>query len=72
MRGILTERIDRAIASDLGVSVHTVRTHLERLFRKLGVHSRTGVAVAVLEAYIATLQAPEAEDGEESPEGEES
>jgi DNA-binding NarL/FixJ family response regulator len=32
--------VDKEIAGRLGVSVSTVRTHLQRLYRKMGVHSR--------------------------------
>ena len=45
VEAVCLELKDRAIAERLGISTHTVRTHFERLFRKLGVHSRGGVAV---------------------------
>jgi DNA-binding NarL/FixJ family response regulator len=32
---------DKEIALRLGVSVSTVRTHLQRLYREIGVHSRS-------------------------------
>ena len=32
---------DKEIAQRLGVSVSTVRTHLQRLYRDMGVHSRS-------------------------------
>jgi DNA-binding NarL/FixJ family response regulator len=32
---------DKQIAQRLGVSVSTVRTHLQRLYRDMGVHSRS-------------------------------
>ena len=32
---------DKEIARRLGVSVSTVRTHLQRLYREMGVHSRS-------------------------------
>jgi len=37
---------DKEIATRLGISRRTVRTHLERLFGDLGVHSRAA-AVAI-------------------------
>jgi DNA-binding CsgD family transcriptional regulator len=37
------------IAAALGVTAHTVRTHTEHLFQKLGVHNRTEAAVRILE-----------------------
>lgn len=39
-----------AIASALKLSPHTVRRHTESILRKLRIHSRAGVAVALLSA----------------------
>lgn len=39
-----------AIATALGVSPHTVRAHTERIFQKLGVNTRSAVAMALLNA----------------------
>ncbi len=38
---------DKEIARTLRVSVTTVRTHIERLFGKLGVHKRSAVGMAL-------------------------
>ena len=38
---------DKEIARSLSVSVTTVRTHIERLFGKLGVHKRSAVGLAL-------------------------
>jgi LuxR family transcriptional regulator, maltose regulon positive regulatory protein len=38
---IATGKANRSIASELFVSVGTIKTHLNNLYRKLGVHSRT-------------------------------
>jgi len=37
---------NREVARHLGVSAHTVRKHLENVFARLGVHSRTGALAA--------------------------
>jgi DNA-binding CsgD family transcriptional regulator len=37
------------IAVRLGLSVHTVRSHLKRMFPKAGVHSRAGLVRALLQ-----------------------
>jgi DNA-binding CsgD family transcriptional regulator len=39
---------DTTIAHDLGISPHTVRHHVERIFLKLGVHSRKALGFALL------------------------
>jgi DNA-binding CsgD family transcriptional regulator len=39
---------DSAIARELGISAHTVRHHVERIFLKLGVHSRKALGFALL------------------------
>ena len=36
---------DKAIAAQLGLSYRTVRTHLERLYEREGIHSRAEAAV---------------------------
>ena len=35
---------DKEIAHRLGVEISTVRTHIDRIFAKLGVRRRSGVA----------------------------
>lgn len=51
-RMLLAEETERAIGAALRISEHTVHTHLERLHRKLGVCTRTGVLVSVFSAYL--------------------
>lgn len=46
-------RINKEIATELGVSIETIRTHLRNLFTKLGVHSRTEAALELLKARRA-------------------
>ncbi|MGH3822502.1 MAG: LuxR C-terminal-related transcriptional regulator [Pseudonocardiaceae bacterium] len=45
------------IADELGVSAHTVRTHTNKIFAKLGVHSRLE-AVAVARAALGRTRPP--------------
>jgi two-component system nitrate/nitrite response regulator NarL len=38
----------KQVATDLGISPHTVKTHLERIFEKLGANDRAqAVAIAI-------------------------
>ena len=41
-----------AIAAALEISPHTVHTHLERLYRKLGVTSRSQVVARMFQKYV--------------------
>jgi DNA-binding NarL/FixJ family response regulator len=52
---IFDDRKESAIADDLTISVHTVHTHLERLYRKLGVNTRVGLVVYILSEYLSSL-----------------
>ena len=45
---IVEGRDNDEIAEILVLSVHTVRTHLKNIYRKLGVHSRSDCVFAVL------------------------
>jgi DNA-binding CsgD family transcriptional regulator len=44
---------DEDVARDLGVSAHTVRHHAERIFQKLGIHSRKALGLTLLAAARA-------------------
>ena len=43
---------DHQIASVLGISPHTVHTHLERLYKKLDVDSRSHLILRVFTEYV--------------------
>jgi DNA-binding CsgD family transcriptional regulator len=50
---LLDDASEAEIADGLGISSHTVHTHVERLYRKLGVGSRCQLAVRLFAAYAA-------------------
>jgi DNA-binding NarL/FixJ family response regulator len=55
VQGIFDDRKEFAIADELKISVHTVHTHLERLYRKLGVSSRVALVLYILSEYLSLL-----------------
>jgi DNA-binding CsgD family transcriptional regulator len=55
IQGIFDDRKEFAIADELSISIHTVHTHLGRLYRKLGVSSRAGLVVCILSEYLSSL-----------------
>lgn len=44
---LFDDQTELGVAHELDISPHTVHTHLERLYRKLGVGSRTGALLRV-------------------------
>lgn len=56
---ILADQKELAIARRIGISIHTVHTHLERLYRKTGVASRVELVVRVYETFVDLLGAPD-------------
>lgn len=48
-RHVLQDLKELAIGQRLAISAHTVHTHLERMYRKLGVSSRMQLAMRILE-----------------------
>jgi DNA-binding CsgD family transcriptional regulator len=57
-RAVLTDRTEQGIALDLGMSPHTVHTHLDRLYRKLSVNSRVELVVRLACIFIELTREP--------------
>jgi len=49
---------ESAIARRIGISTHTVHTHLERLYHKLSVNSRVELVVRVFHTYLELVNEP--------------
>ena len=60
---IFQDSKELAIADGLGMSPHTVRTHMERLYRKLGVKSRVKLVLRITQTFLALTE----EDASELP-----
>ncbi len=48
---------EASVSEALGMSAHTVHTHIERLYLKLHVHRRADLVLRVFAAYIALASA---------------
>ena len=59
VRGVFDDRIESAIAADLGISAHTVHTYFDRLHRKLGVATRTGLVLRITREFLALAASPQ-------------
>jgi DNA-binding CsgD family transcriptional regulator len=53
VHGIFDDCTEFAIADALKISPHTVHTHCERLYRKVGVTDRVMLVLRVMEKYVA-------------------
>jgi DNA-binding NarL/FixJ family response regulator len=58
LRLLVAGASNRAIAAQLGLSENTVKTHLSRIFGKLGVQSRTEAVAAALQRGLVPLSPP--------------
>ena len=57
VRGVFDDKTEYAIATELGMSPHTVHTHVERLHQKLGVADRVQLVLRILQEFLR-LPAP--------------
>ena len=64
VKGVFDSEKETAIAGDLGISQHTVHTHLDRIYEKLGVGSRLELVQSILVEFLRLTADPE---GEMSP-----
>ncbi len=64
LQGLFDDRTEAGIAYDLHISPHTVHTHVERLYHKLGVGSHCALAVRMIAEYRALRPGdPDTPDG---------
>jgi DNA-binding CsgD family transcriptional regulator len=52
IRAVFDDATEYTIAQNLGISPHTVHTHLERIHHKLGVHDRVELVLLVLAEFL--------------------
>jgi DNA-binding NarL/FixJ family response regulator len=58
LQAVFDDHKESLIANNLGISSHTVHTHLERLYRKLGVSSRVTLVSRVFVEYLYLQDGP--------------
>ena len=56
VHGIFDNRTEHAIAVNLSIADCTVHTHLNRLYKKLGVTTRVELVLRVIETFLSTEQ----------------
>ena len=59
VRRVFDDNTESAIADNLNVSPHTIHTHCERLYRKLGVTDRVKLVLRVMDEFLALTVAAE-------------
>ena len=52
---IFDDNKTECIAYSLGISVHTVNTHLQRLYFKLGIRSRSQLILCIVKSHLEHL-----------------
>ena len=52
VRGVFDDRTEFAIGAELGMSPHTVHTHVERLHQKLGVTDRVQLILCIMQEFL--------------------
>ena len=58
VRGVFDDQKESTLAEALGISVHTVHSHIERLYFKLGVSDRAQLLQRVMQEFLALTAAP--------------
>jgi len=57
VRGVFDDKIELAMAADLGIAPRTVHSHLERLYHKLDINSRAQLVLRVMQESLTLMAA---------------
>lgn len=58
LRGVFDGRKETAIADDLGISSHTVHTHMERIYHKLDINGRLELVQFIIAEFLRLTADP--------------
>jgi DNA-binding CsgD family transcriptional regulator len=67
VQAMFDDHKESAMASDLGISPHTIHTHIERLYRKLSVTSRVALVCRVFVEYLSLAVATDKDSSPRTP-----
>jgi DNA-binding CsgD family transcriptional regulator len=56
VQAVFEDHNESRIARNLGISTHTVHSHIERVYRKLGVSSRVMLVVRIFVEHLSSQQ----------------
>lgn len=59
IQGVFDDKHESMIAQELGISPHTVHTHVERLYHKLAVNSRVELVVRLVACHLQLCREPD-------------
>lgn len=59
VREVFDDHTEFAIAKNLNISLHTVHTHCERLYHKLGVTDRVKLVLRIIKQFLTLTSTPE-------------
>jgi len=60
-KAVIEDHKEQYIADLLGISEHTVHTHLQRLYRKLEINSRMELVLCLARCQMALIDEPDSE-----------
>lgn len=61
VRGVFDDQKESELATALGISIHTIHSHFERMHHKLGIADRPQLMQRVMQEFLALTAAPGSE-----------
>jgi len=61
VRGVFDDQKESELATALGISIHTIHSHFERMHHKLGIADRPQLMQRIMQEFLALTAAPGSE-----------